>query len=136
MRLSWCTLLDCSGCSCRSGNPLLSLDLDRVSVETARAIIVLATADNPDRSDARTLRVVLSLMGVHDRMQRAGRSGLKVSTRPVESRQHLLQASHSRAGWSRRASCIGRSLQCRAAGHCLAGSCAADMPSPSTLPDG
>ena len=64
---------------CRSGNPLLSIDLARVSTEAARSIIVLATADSPDRSDARTLRVALSLMGVHDRLLRAGGAGLPVS---------------------------------------------------------
>ena len=49
-------------------------------METARGIVVLATADNPDRSDARTLRTVLSLLGVHDRLLRAGRDGLQVSS--------------------------------------------------------
>lgn len=64
----------------RSGNPLLSVDLARVSVETARSIIVLATADTPDRSDARVLRVVLSLMGVHDRLHGQGLPGLPVGS--------------------------------------------------------
>ena len=63
----------------RSDNPLLSIDLARVSVEAARSIIVLATADSPDRSDARTLRVALCLMGVHDRLLKAGTPGLPVS---------------------------------------------------------
>ena len=62
----------------RSGNPLLSVDLARVSVETARSTIVLATADSPDRSDARVLRVVLSLMGVNDRLRTQGLPGLPV----------------------------------------------------------
>ncbi|EIE23062.1 hypothetical protein COCSUDRAFT_584, partial [Coccomyxa subellipsoidea C-169] len=48
---------------CRSGNPLIGLDLERVSVDVARAIVVLATAETPERSDARVLRIVLSLMG-------------------------------------------------------------------------
>lgn len=48
----------------RSGNPLLALDLDHVSLATARSAIVLASspADTPDRSDARVLRIVLSLV--------------------------------------------------------------------------
>ena len=63
----------------RSGNPLLAQDLARVSVDMARAIVVLATAETPERSDARVLRIVLSLMGVHDRLKKAGiEGGLKV----------------------------------------------------------
>ncbi|BDA49994.1 Ion channel DMI1 [Coccomyxa sp. Obi] len=62
---------------CRSGNPLIGLDLERVSVDVARAIVVLATAESPERSDARVLRIVLSLMGVHDRLKKAGRGGLQ-----------------------------------------------------------
>ncbi len=62
----------------RSGNPLIGLDLERVSVDVARAIVVLATAESPERSDARVLRIVLSLMGVHDRLKKAGRGGLQV----------------------------------------------------------
>ena len=65
--------------ACRSGNPLLAQDLARVSVDMARAIVVLATAESPERSDARVLRIVLSLMGVHDRLKKAGiEGGLKV----------------------------------------------------------
>jgi hypothetical protein len=54
--------------------------LARVSVDMARAIVVLATAESPERSDARVLRVVLSLMGVHDRLKKAGRGGLQART--------------------------------------------------------
>ncbi|CAL5222099.1 g4408 [Coccomyxa viridis] len=60
---------------CRSGNPLLAMDLSRVSVDVARAIVVLATAESPERSDARVLRIVLSLMGVHDRLKKSGIEG-------------------------------------------------------------
>lgn len=67
----------------RSGNPLLALDLARVSVDVARAIVVLATAESPERSDARVLRIVLSLMGVHDRLKKAGRGGLQASPFPA-----------------------------------------------------
>lgn len=68
---------------CRSGNPLLAQDLARVSVDMARAVVVLATAESPERSDARVLRIVLSLMGVHDRLKKAGiATGLKASARP------------------------------------------------------
>ncbi|XP_024020332.1 ion channel DMI1 [Morus notabilis] len=51
---------------CRSGSPLILADLKKVSVSKARAIIVLATNENADQSDARALRVVLSLTGVKE----------------------------------------------------------------------
>uniref|UniRef100_A0A0D6R041 RCK N-terminal domain-containing protein n=1 Tax=Araucaria cunninghamii TaxID=56994 RepID=A0A0D6R041_ARACU len=51
---------------CRSGSPLIMADLKKVSVSKARAIIVLATDGNADQSDARALRVVLSLIGVKE----------------------------------------------------------------------
>ncbi|XP_038709075.1 ion channel DMI1-like isoform X2 [Tripterygium wilfordii] len=51
---------------CRSGSPLILADLKKVSVSKARAIIVLASDENADQSDARALRVVLSLTGVKD----------------------------------------------------------------------
>lgn len=63
---------------CRSGNPLLSVDLAKVSIHTARAIIVVAGSDDADQSDARMLRVVLSLMGVHDKLKQDGHDGLRV----------------------------------------------------------
>ncbi|KAL8143177.1 LOW QUALITY PROTEIN: hypothetical protein V2J09_016209 [Rumex salicifolius] len=51
---------------CRSGSPLILVDLKKVSVSKARAIIVLASDENADQSDARALRVVLSLTGVKE----------------------------------------------------------------------
>ncbi|KAK9704975.1 hypothetical protein RND81_07G024200 [Saponaria officinalis] len=51
---------------CRSGSPLILADLKKVSVSKARAIIVLASDENSDQSDARALRVVLSLTGVKE----------------------------------------------------------------------
>ncbi|KAJ7968005.1 Ion channel DMI1 [Quillaja saponaria] len=51
---------------CRSGSPLILADLKKVSVSKARAIIVLACDENADQSDARALRVVLSLTGVKE----------------------------------------------------------------------
>ncbi|CAA3010031.1 ion channel DMI1 [Olea europaea subsp. europaea] len=51
---------------CRSGSPLILADLKKVSVSKARAIIVLASDENADQSDARALRVVLSLIGVKE----------------------------------------------------------------------
>lgn len=51
---------------CRSGSPLILADLKKVSVSNARAIIVLASDENADQSDARALRVVLSLIGVKE----------------------------------------------------------------------
>ncbi|CAN6171444.1 unnamed protein product [Urochloa humidicola] len=51
---------------CRSGSPLILADLKKVSVSKARAIIVLASDANADQSDARALRVVLSLTGVKE----------------------------------------------------------------------
>lgn len=63
----------------RSGNPLLSLDLVRVSAERARTIVVLASGSGPAQSDARVLRITLSLMGLHDARTRVGQQGLQVS---------------------------------------------------------
>ncbi|XP_065621882.1 ion channel DMI1 [Quercus suber] len=51
---------------CRSGSPLILADLKKVSVSKARAIIVLASHENADQSDAHALRVVLSLTGVKE----------------------------------------------------------------------
>ncbi|KAJ3677885.1 hypothetical protein LUZ60_001688 [Juncus effusus] len=51
---------------CRSGSPLILADLKKVSVSKARAIIVLAADENADQSDARALRVALSLTGVKE----------------------------------------------------------------------
>uniref|UniRef100_A0A1J3DMZ6 Putative ion channel POLLUX n=1 Tax=Noccaea caerulescens TaxID=107243 RepID=A0A1J3DMZ6_NOCCA len=51
---------------CRSGSPLILADLKKVSVSNARAIIVLGSDENADQSDARALRVVLSLTGVKE----------------------------------------------------------------------
>ncbi|XP_050210846.1 ion channel DMI1 isoform X2 [Mercurialis annua] len=51
---------------CRSGSSLILADLKKVSVSKARAIIVLASDENADQSDARALRVVLSLTGVKE----------------------------------------------------------------------
>ncbi|XP_002965781.2 ion channel DMI1 [Selaginella moellendorffii] len=51
---------------CRSGSPLIMADLKKVSVSKARAIIVLAEPGNADQSDARALRVVLSLTAVKE----------------------------------------------------------------------
>ncbi|XP_062178083.1 ion channel CASTOR-like isoform X1 [Alnus glutinosa] len=51
---------------CRSGSPLILADLKKVSVSKARAIIVLAEDGNADQSDARALRIVLSLTGVKE----------------------------------------------------------------------
>ncbi|CAI5982594.1 unnamed protein product [Closterium sp. NIES-64] len=57
----WCWLISRS-----SGSPLVLADLKKVSVSTARALIVLAEAENADAADARALRVVLSLTGVRE----------------------------------------------------------------------
>jgi hypothetical protein len=54
---------------CRSGSPLILADLKKVSVSKARSIIVLAEVENADQSDARALRVVLSLTGVKEGLQ-------------------------------------------------------------------
>ncbi|XP_037422874.1 probable ion channel POLLUX isoform X2 [Triticum dicoccoides] len=51
---------------CRSGSPLILADLKKVSVSEARVIIVLAPDENADQSDARALRLVLSLTGVKE----------------------------------------------------------------------
>lgn len=66
----------------RSGNPLLTEDLERVSCGEARSIIVLATTGSPQQSDARVLRITLSLLGLHDRMRNDdGLDGLQVRHR-------------------------------------------------------
>ena len=63
----------------RSGNPLLTEDLERVSCGEARSIIVLATTGSPQQSDARVLRITLSLLGLHDHMRNDdGLEGLQV----------------------------------------------------------
>ena len=64
--------------SCRCGNPLLSADLAKVSCAEARSIIVLATAGAPQQSDARVLRITLSLLGLNDRLHNEGLPGLQV----------------------------------------------------------
>lgn len=51
---------------CRSGSPLILADLKKVSVSKARAVIVLASDENTDQSDAKVLRVVLTLNGVKE----------------------------------------------------------------------
>eukprot|EP00803_Ostreobium_quekettii_P011333 evm.model.scf_769.2 EVM.evm.TU.scf_769.2 scf_769:22581-30531(-) len=60
---------------CRSGNPLLKNDLIKVSCHLARSIIVLANQQSPDQSDARVLRIVLSLAAFRDDPRAKG--GLK-----------------------------------------------------------
>jgi hypothetical protein len=50
---------------CRSGSPLLSQDLLKVSAQTARAVVVLSDPGvDADESDARAVRIVMSLTGL------------------------------------------------------------------------
>lgn len=49
----------------------------KVSVHLARSIIVLANHQSPDQSDATVLRIVLSLVAIHDQHKEIG--GLKVT---------------------------------------------------------
>jgi len=49
---------------CRTGSALLVGDLNKVAASVARSIIILADAGQPDKADARTLRTVLSLIGM------------------------------------------------------------------------
>ena len=52
---------------CRQGNPLLVGDLRKVNAGGARSTIVLADdAGTPDQADARSLRIVLSLVGLRE----------------------------------------------------------------------
>lgn len=53
---------------CRSGNPIRVEDLRRVSAGTAKSIIVMADerASSADESDAKALRIMLSLSGLPD----------------------------------------------------------------------
>ena len=64
---------------CRQGNPLLVNDLRKVSASKAKSIVVLADETvGPDESDARALRVVLSLVGLRDHKNEDGeREGLE-----------------------------------------------------------
>ncbi|KAF0694788.1 Aste57867_14386 [Aphanomyces stellatus] len=48
----------------RSGNPLLIVDLLKVSAHTARSIVIMATIGDADKSDASVLRIILSLLGL------------------------------------------------------------------------
>ncbi|RHY29303.1 hypothetical protein DYB32_005249 [Aphanomyces invadans] len=48
----------------RSGNPLLIIDLLKVSAHTARSIVIMATLGDADKSDASVLRIILSLLGL------------------------------------------------------------------------
>lgn len=48
---------------CRQGSPLVGLDLDRVSAQRARSVVVLSDdALRPDQADARSLRVALAFV--------------------------------------------------------------------------
>ena len=49
---------------CRTGSSLLVGDLNKVAASTARSVIILADSGPPDKADARTLRTVLSLIGM------------------------------------------------------------------------
>ncbi|RHY33151.1 hypothetical protein DYB34_001117 [Aphanomyces astaci] len=48
----------------RSGSPLITNDLKKVSAHTARSITIMATSIDADKSDASCLRVILSLRGL------------------------------------------------------------------------
>ncbi|KDO16036.1 hypothetical protein SPRG_18429, partial [Saprolegnia parasitica CBS 223.65] len=48
----------------RTGNPLLIVDLKKVSAHTARSIVIMATVGDADKSDAAVLRIILSLLGL------------------------------------------------------------------------
>ena len=48
---------------CRQGSPLVGTDLDKVSAELARSVVVLSDDTlRPDQADARSLRVALSFV--------------------------------------------------------------------------
>ncbi|GBG27176.1 Ion channel CASTOR [Hondaea fermentalgiana] len=50
---------------CRSGSPLIMTDLLKVSAQTAKAVIVLSDPEvDADESDARAVRIVMSLTGI------------------------------------------------------------------------
>lgn len=50
----------------RSGSPLVTGDLARVSVHHAKSIIILSSAENADQADSDTLRTMLSLRALGD----------------------------------------------------------------------
>lgn len=50
---------------CRSGSPILLSELSKVSAAAARSIVVLAdNASDADKSDAKVLRIILSIVGM------------------------------------------------------------------------
>ncbi|KAJ1450332.1 hypothetical protein M885DRAFT_448106 [Pelagophyceae sp. CCMP2097] len=58
---------------CRQGNPLMLHDLRKVSASRARCIVIIADEGcTPDQSDARSLRIVLSLVGLRESGARSG----------------------------------------------------------------
>lgn len=57
---------------CRRGSPILVKDLIKVSVRTAKSVIVLSEGEDADTGDARALRIVLSLAGIRDKFGMQG----------------------------------------------------------------
>jgi len=50
---------------CRSGSPLIMTDLLKVSAQTAKSVVVVSDPEiDPDESDARAVRIVMSLTGI------------------------------------------------------------------------
>lgn len=57
---------------CRRGSPIVVKDLIKVSVRTAKSVIVLSEGQDEDTGDARALRIVLSLAGIRDKLGMVG----------------------------------------------------------------
>eukprot|EP00123_Amoebidium_parasiticum_P016867 comp23617_c2_seq1/m.40189 comp23617_c2_seq1/g.40189 ORF comp23617_c2_seq1/g.40189 comp23617_c2_seq1/m.40189 type:complete len:773 (-) comp23617_c2_seq1:135-2453(-) len=78
---------------CRSGSPILMSELRKVSAVSAKSTIVLAEDDNVDAdgSDARALRIVLSLVGLY-RETKTTRGHIVVEIRDIDNRMlvHLV----------------------------------------------
>lgn len=69
----------------RSGNTLAEHDLMKVSVQTARAIIALSEASDPDEADSRMVRQVLSLRAVLEKY--GGESHVVCELRDVDNKE-------------------------------------------------
>lgn len=64
---------------CREGNPLLVADLKKVNAAGARSTIILAGRGTADQADAKSLRVVLSLVGLRSKVSSSGHIVCEIS---------------------------------------------------------
>lgn len=64
---------------CREGNPLLVADLKKVNAAGARSTIILAGKGTADQADAKSLRVMLSLVGLRAKCDSKGHIVCEIS---------------------------------------------------------